>query len=159
MMSVAKIIVVDDALTDRTLVSGILNQSIDCEVRLADSGGSALEIINEHRPDLVLTDIQMPGMNGLELLEAIKDEYPMVPVVLCDASRSDQLCAQAEVGSGSGSYDQSSARCDSGDHDSATTDASPGIRQPEIHALQRPGSGGVSGGAAAADAALSPAGR
>lgn len=86
---------VDDALTDRTLISGILSRTGERDIEQADCGEAALKLIDAHRPDLVLTDIQMPGMNGLELLEAIKDEYPMIPVILMTALGSEDLAASA----------------------------------------------------------------
>ena len=89
------IIVVDDALTDRTLISGLLTTELECNVQTAENGESALELIDARRPDLVLTDLQMPGMNGLELLESIKEEYPMIPVVLMTAQGSETIAAKA----------------------------------------------------------------
>ncbi|MEZ6058893.1 MAG: response regulator [Planctomycetaceae bacterium] len=89
------IIVVDDALTDRTLISGMLSRAFDCEIQTAENGRVAMEMITEHRPDLVLTDIHMPEMNGMELLNAIRDEFPMVPVVLMTAQGSEEMAATA----------------------------------------------------------------
>jgi CheY-like chemotaxis protein len=89
------IIVVDDALTDRTLISGLLTNELECNVQTADSGESALDLIDARRPDIVLTDMRMPGMDGLELLESIKEEYPMIPVVLMTAQGSEAIAANA----------------------------------------------------------------
>lgn len=89
------IIVVDDALTDRTLVSGLLTNEFDCEVQTAENGEAALDFIDARRPDIVLTDLQMPGMDGLELLQSIKEDYPMIPVVLMTAQGSEDIAANA----------------------------------------------------------------
>jgi len=89
------IIVVDDALTDRTLMTGLLERELICDVRTAENGEEALDYIDARRPDLVLTDIQMPDMDGLELLKAIKEEYPMIPVVLITAQGSEDIAAAA----------------------------------------------------------------
>ncbi len=91
----SRIILVDDADTDRTLVSGLLRRELDCQVQEADNGEAALDYIDARRPDLVLTDLQMPGMNGLELLQAIRNEYPMIPVVLLTAQGSGRIAAEA----------------------------------------------------------------
>jgi CheY-like chemotaxis protein len=88
-------VVVDDALTDRTLISGMLSKAFDCQVETAEDGQQALQLLNDHRPDLVLTDMQMPVMNGLELVAAVKDEFPMVPVILMTAQGSEELAAAA----------------------------------------------------------------
>ncbi len=89
------IIVVDDALTDRTLIQGLLERELVCDVQKAENGEAALDFIDARRPDIVLTDIQMPDMDGLELLKAIKDEYPMIPVVLITAQGSEDIAASA----------------------------------------------------------------
>ncbi|MCA9064585.1 MAG: response regulator [Planctomycetaceae bacterium] len=89
------VIVVDDSLTDRTLISGMLTKSLDASIRTAENGQVAMEMIRMERPDLVLTDMQMPVMNGLQLLEAIQDDFPMVPVVLMTAQGSEELAADA----------------------------------------------------------------
>ena len=89
------IIVVDDALTERDLVSELLSRDMECTIRTAGNSAAALDYIAAQRPDLVLTDLQMPGMNGLELLQAIKDNYPMIPVVLMTVQGTEQNAADA----------------------------------------------------------------
>lgn len=89
------IIVVDDALTDRTLVSGLLTNEFECDVQTAADGEAALDYIDARRPDIVLTDLKMPGMDGLELLQSIKEDYPMIPVVLMTAQGSEEIAANA----------------------------------------------------------------
>jgi CheY-like chemotaxis protein len=61
----------------------------------AEHGKAALQQMTGQLPDLVLTDLQMPEMNGLELTEAIKNDYPLVPVVLMTAQGSEDIAAQA----------------------------------------------------------------
>ena len=60
----SKILIVDDALADRALVAGLLNRSMECTVLEAPDGKEALSMIELHQPDLVLTDLHMPEMNG-----------------------------------------------------------------------------------------------
>ena len=96
-------LVVDDAMTDRTLVSGMLSKAFDCEVEAAENGQQAMKVLNRQRPDMVLTDMQMPVMNGLELVGAIQEEFPMVPVILMTAQGSEELAASA-LHSGAASY-------------------------------------------------------
>ena len=82
------VLVVDDALADRALVAGLLRKSLDCEILQAADGHEALSMIESHRPDVVLTDLNMPEMNGLELVGSIKQNYPRIPVVLMTAQAS-----------------------------------------------------------------------
>jgi DNA-binding response OmpR family regulator len=52
------------------------------KVRLAENGKEALEMAREERPDLVILDIMMPGMNGLETLRELLNDDPRVPVII-----------------------------------------------------------------------------
>lgn len=98
-----KFLVVDDALTERTRVSGLLKKAFDCEVTTAGDGHEALQLLDDSRADLVLTDLQMPRMDGLALLVEIRQEYPMIPVVLMTAQGSEEIAAEA-MRSGAVSY-------------------------------------------------------
>jgi CheY-like chemotaxis protein/anti-sigma regulatory factor (Ser/Thr protein kinase) len=67
----------------------------DVTIGLAGDGQEALALMEKDVPDLVLTDLQMPGMNGLELVEAIRRSYAGVPVVLMTAHGSEEVAAAA----------------------------------------------------------------
>jgi CheY-like chemotaxis protein len=88
-------LVVDDSAVDRRLAGGLLQREFDCEVRYAEDGRAALRALAERLPDLVLTDLQMPDLNGLELVAAIKADYPLVPVILMTARGSEEIAARA----------------------------------------------------------------
>lgn len=62
----AKILIVDDSSTDRMIISNILN---DCEIFTADDGIEALDILSRQEIDIIILDINMPRMNGFEVLE------------------------------------------------------------------------------------------
>ncbi len=55
------------------------------EVHSAMTGEEALEQLNIVNPDLIILDINMPGMNGIEALRRIKEINPAIPVILCSA--------------------------------------------------------------------------
>lgn len=55
------------------------------EVLVAQNGEEGLKMYEEHRPDIVVTDVMMPKMNGLEMIQAIREEFGDVPVVVMTA--------------------------------------------------------------------------
>jgi len=76
-----KILVVDDQESMRVLLQDML-EVIGYEVTLAEGGEQALGILGESEFDLVLSDLNMPGMDGTALLRSIKSSRPDLPVVI-----------------------------------------------------------------------------
>jgi CheY-like chemotaxis protein len=97
------VLVVDDSLTDRCLAGGLLTRHEGWEVHYATDGRDALEQIELHLPDLVVTDLNMPELDGLQLVKVIRENYPLVPVILMTAQGSEQIAVQA-LQSGASSY-------------------------------------------------------
>ena len=100
------VLVVDDSAVDRRLVGGILDKSDEggaWEVVYATDGLEALTQIEEHVPDVIITDMQMPQMDGLQLVAKVKKEYPLIPVVLMTAQGSEDLAVEA-LHKGASSY-------------------------------------------------------
>ncbi|MBI3862519.1 MAG: response regulator [Planctomycetia bacterium] len=89
------VLVVDDSEVDRRLVGGLLERHGRCGVVYANDGKEALLRFATAVPDLVLTDLQMPEMDGLELVAAIKGDYPLTPVVLMTAQGSEEIASEA----------------------------------------------------------------
>ncbi len=83
-MNKKKVLVVDDELSFREPIADILEVS-GYSVVSATSGIEALEIMKDDLPDLVLTDVKMPEMDGFTLLEKIKEDHPSIPVLLMSA--------------------------------------------------------------------------
>lgn len=90
----ANILVVDDELSMREFLS-ILLEKDGHHVFSASDGVGALEQLQQHKADLVITDIRMTGMTGLELLQEVKDKYPKIPVLLITAFASPDDAVQA----------------------------------------------------------------
>ncbi|AOE49047.1 response regulator [Kangiella sediminilitoris] len=84
------ILVVDDDSSIRWVLARALNNA-QFKVLACDSGQQALSLIEEESPDLVITDIQMSGMTGLELLEAINQQWPHIPVIMITAYADTDL--------------------------------------------------------------------
>ncbi|WP_182868393.1 ATP-binding response regulator [Rhodopirellula sp. JC639] len=96
------ILVVDDSRVDQTLVQGILSNDCDVELRFANHGVEAMESIRKETPDLVVTDLMMPEMDGLQLVRCIRQESPEVPVIVMTAMGSAANAIEAlEVGAAS----------------------------------------------------------
>jgi putative two-component system response regulator len=77
------VLVVDDGAANRDLIEACL-AGVDCEVRMAADGQTALMMVEARAPDLVLLDVQMPGMDGYEVCRRIKanPNLRLVPVVM-----------------------------------------------------------------------------
>ena len=76
-----KILAVDDEKAIQNSISAYL-QDYDFEVILADDGRMGLDKFREENPDLVLLDLRMPKMDGLQVLKEIKKESPLTPVIV-----------------------------------------------------------------------------
>jgi CheY-like chemotaxis protein len=95
-----KVLVVDDEEQVRDLFAKLLGKE-KCIVKGAASGEEALEVINKEAFDVVLLDIKMPGISGIEALKKIKEKQPNLIVIMLTALGYDEnLIAQArEYGS------------------------------------------------------------
>jgi CheY-like chemotaxis protein len=98
-----RVLVVDDSVVDRRLAGGLLEKQPDIEVHFASNGKEALEEFRRRVPDIVVTDLQMPEMNGLDLVGQIRSQYPLVPVILMTAHGSEDIAVQA-LAQGAASY-------------------------------------------------------
>ncbi|MBU0484771.1 MAG: response regulator [Proteobacteria bacterium] len=79
-----KILLVDDEDSIHLLYREELEEE-GYEVHSAMSGEEALNILGTLQPDLVILDINMPGMNGIDALRKMKETYPGMPVILSSA--------------------------------------------------------------------------
>ncbi|TXT25214.1 MAG: hypothetical protein FD138_2977 [Planctomycetota bacterium] len=101
---ISRVLVVDDSPVDRRLAGRLIEKVGDMEVFYAPDGKAALEAVEEHLPDLVVTDMQMPELDGFGLVEALKAQYPLIPVILMtravhvtDAANSNAIAEPREA--------------------------------------------------------------
>ena len=84
-------LIVDDQELIRQSLKVVLNVSPGIEVvDTADSGNKALKSVAAHKPDVVLMDIRMPGMDGVEATRLIKDRYPHIKVIVLTTFDDDE---------------------------------------------------------------------
>ncbi len=96
------VLVVEDSRAQSTQIRLML-KSAEFEVYVAENGREALEILKKHPPDIVLTDMQMPEMDGLQLVQAVRERYPDLPVVLMTQHGSEEIALDA-LRQGAASY-------------------------------------------------------
>jgi CheY-like chemotaxis protein/anti-sigma regulatory factor (Ser/Thr protein kinase) len=97
------VLVVDDSPVDRHLAGGIIQKMDGWRAVFAGHGREALDVLARQLPDVVLTDMLMPEMDGLELVQAIRSKYPLLPVILMTAHGSEDIAIQA-LQKGAASY-------------------------------------------------------
>src|SRR5262245_16330170 len=100
---VRNVLVVDDSPMDRHLAGGILQKMANWRVTFAGNGVEALQMLQREPADLVLTDMLMPEMDGLELVQQVRVQYPLTPVILMTAHGSEDIAIQA-LKKGAASY-------------------------------------------------------
>ena len=97
------ILIVDDDEVDRELAERCLAPVGQLVVLHAEDGQMALDCLADHRPDLILTDLRMPGVDGLDLIVRVKDEHPNLPVVIMTSKGNERIAVQA-LQTGAASY-------------------------------------------------------
>src|SRR6266568_1875716 len=103
MMNIAYILVVDDDIALLQALPQALSLRIESvQVDTSDSAVEALDLIREHDYDAIVSDIKMPGMDGLALLAKIRELRPDTPTLLITGHGEHDLAVQALRG---GAYD------------------------------------------------------
>lgn len=101
-MSGTRLLVVDDSPDLRTLIKGLLEQINGFQVFTAEDGPSALHQFSEVQPDLVILDVWMPGMNGIEVARHIR-RISSVPILFLSAVGTPEMVARG-LGAGAEAF-------------------------------------------------------
>jgi DNA-binding NtrC family response regulator len=96
MASRSRILVVDDDADARELFTQVLTQA-GFDVDDAADGFAALAKVSHKRPDAVVTDLRMPGMDGIDLAQRIRRIHGDVPVIIATGLETWDLCTSAEA--------------------------------------------------------------
>lgn len=102
MSDAERILLVEDSPTQAAHMQFILEDA-GYEVALAVDGLAGLEQVRSEQPVVVITDLHMPKMNGLELVEQLGREFPTIPVILTTAAGTEDIAAEA-LSKGAASY-------------------------------------------------------
>jgi CheY-like chemotaxis protein len=99
------VLIVDDSAIERRIVGRLIERAegLNPRIGMACNGREALESMERELPAVVLADLQMPGMGGLDLVRAIRARHPEVPVVLMTAHGSEEIAVEA-IKAGAASY-------------------------------------------------------
>jgi CheY-like chemotaxis protein len=91
----SRVLIVDDEPRIAELLRDCLGDDYRCE--LVHSGMEALVAVASERPDVVLLDVSMPGMNGIEVLRRLKVIDPSLPVIMITATDNSAQIAQTTI--------------------------------------------------------------
>jgi two-component system chemotaxis response regulator CheY len=91
-VSLKSILIVEDSVTTRALIRAIIEEMGDFNTVEAGSGFEALKLLPTQEFNLVITDVNMPDINGLELINFIKSNsrYSHIPLIIVSTERSDE---------------------------------------------------------------------
>ena len=89
------ILVVDDSPVERMRTGMLVEKGTPYSVEYASDGIEALEHLESRLPVAVVTDLQMPDMDGMQLVKAVRQKYPKIPVLLMTAFGSEEIALEA----------------------------------------------------------------
>ena len=89
------LLIVDDNASVRRLLFEIISDE-GYKVETAGSGTETIRMVNSNMPSLILLDVKMPGMSGLETLEKLKVHAPDLPVIMMTAYSEMDACQEAK---------------------------------------------------------------
>jgi len=95
-------LIVDDSKVDQHFVASVINRA-GIDTLLADDGQAALSTLEKRPVDLIITDMLMPRLDGLEFVKAVRKTDPLVPIILITAHGSEELAMKA-LRAGASSY-------------------------------------------------------
>jgi DNA-binding NtrC family response regulator len=90
----SRILIVDDEAPIREVLSTFL-EDIGYEAHALADGESAINWLREEKPDLILLDVRMPGMSGLDVLKNARQLYPEMPVIMISGYADEDLAREA----------------------------------------------------------------
>lgn len=99
----AKIVIVDDSDFSRSVINQMLTEAGIQVVGEAGSAEAALPLIKEKKPDIVIADIVMPNVSGLDLTEKISSTFPEISVIVISSLSQEHIVLDA-IGAGASDF-------------------------------------------------------
>jgi CheY-like chemotaxis protein/anti-sigma regulatory factor (Ser/Thr protein kinase) len=93
--SAINLLVVDDSLFDHEVIARLLCPLEGIRIRFARNGTEAIEAVDREVPDLIVTDLIMPDMDGLDLVHRVRGRFSSVPMILMTAYGSEEVAMRA----------------------------------------------------------------
>ncbi|MBU0681814.1 MAG: sigma-54 dependent transcriptional regulator [Proteobacteria bacterium] len=90
-----RLLIVDDDSDMLLMLRTVITKKCRCEIEVADSGDKAWSLLDNWRPDVILTDIKMPGLDGLTLLNHVKQKDPTVSVIVMTGHGTIEIAVRA----------------------------------------------------------------
>jgi len=105
MFCMKRILIVDDSPTIRRMVAASLNSLDDISIEEASNGLEAIEMLARQRPNLMILDLNMPDMHGIEVLQFIQNhnQYRGIPIIVL-TTRYDADSRKAALDNGASRY-------------------------------------------------------
>ncbi len=97
------ILVIDDSPIERLFIEHLLASHSDFKVRFANDGIEAIGTVKTQRPDVIVSDLRMPGMNGLQFVKQVRNVDSSIPVILMTSFGSEKIAVDA-LAAGAASY-------------------------------------------------------
>ncbi|MDW8069196.1 MAG: ATP-binding protein [Anaerolineae bacterium] len=94
-MAGERVLIVDDSDEVREIIASLVLEPAGYRVLTANNGADGFRLLMETRPDLLILDEQMPGMTGLQVLRAMREQNLQIPVIFMTAFGSEDLAVQA----------------------------------------------------------------
>ncbi|MDE3246875.1 MAG: response regulator transcription factor [Acidobacteriota bacterium] len=96
-----KILLVDDEAYFRLFVSKVLHQSVNCTVEEARDGQEAINLCATSSPDMIIMDINMPRMDGVQALLRIRALKPAIPIIMLTSISEEKVVEECVTGGAS----------------------------------------------------------
>ncbi|MEW5896030.1 MAG: response regulator [Candidatus Omnitrophota bacterium] len=102
-MQIPSLLLVDDEEEFRKTMRDFIGRRYECVIDEASEGAQAVDQVQRLKPDIILLDIKMPGLSGIDVITRIKDISPSSKVIVISAWKSGEVVSQA-VGMGAADY-------------------------------------------------------